>query len=413
MDQKGSTDECSLNFERRFNAKTILRTCLEQRIIPMRQYQYQCSKVDGADSSGDRFREVSNGSTASDHANTDGIDKKPVVTLFGDSIMLQMHTAAVCTAREAVKFNYIGAYVLPLPMPLLESLVTEVLRDAAAPGHAAVFSFGLWYDWAVDEASSASRLEALIAETDSEWTLQLTNNASTAACEATRTYHSMVAPRNSPLSSWQNFAAADYGQLRRSCPSATGLRAYISDLKRFDETVTRVRHQYKVSAERISWRTVPPQHFNTPGGRFVTAAHLARQGELSNNSKWAKLGRSGTSAVDHIPCQLNTAASSCEDHRNLTALTCTTFATTHQERLAWQRNAVANAVLDGAAAARREAPYRRLNTWATDVRYHYQHVGKGDCTHYCLHSDAVRHWLVQLERVVCASIQDTDLLGRR
>ena len=168
-----------------------------------------------------------------------------------------------------------------------------------------------------------------------------------------------------------------------------------------------------MSAERISWRTVPPQHFNTPGGRYVTAAHLARQGELSNNSKWAKLGRSGTSAVDHIPCQLNTAASSCEDHRNLTALTCTTFATTHQERLAWQRNAVANAVLDGAAAARREAPYRRLNTWATDVRYHYQHVGKGDCTHYCLHSDAVRHWLVQLERVVCASIQDTDLLGRR
>jgi hypothetical protein len=330
------------------------------------------------------------------------------VTLFGDSTMLQMHTAAVCTARETVEFKYIGAYVLPLPRPLLESLVTEVLRNAAAPKHAAVFSFGLWYDWAVDEASSASQLKALIAETDSEWTLQLTSNASTEACEATRAYHSMVAPRNSPLRRWQNFAAADYGQLRRSCPSSTGLRAYISDLKRFDEAVTSVRHRYKVSVERITWRTVPPQHFNTPGGRFFTAA---RQGELSNssNTKWAKLGRS----VQLTPCQLNTASSSCRRDRNLTALTCTTFASTHQERLAWQRNAVANAVLDGAAAARREAPYRRLDTWATDVRYGYQHVGKGDCTHYCLHSDAVRQWLVQLERVVCASTQETDLvLGR-
>jgi hypothetical protein len=133
---------------------------------------------------------------------------------------------------------------------------------------------------------------------------------------------------------------------------------YISDVKRLVGALQRAVAVHGANPRRVIWRTTTPQHYATPSGL---------------PTGFERVGWTWTQSMDWL--HSTAAVAGCVPIANLSA--------------ARQRNDVAAAVLRAEGAG-----FSVLDTWDVDVRLHDQHArGRSDCTHWCLDSDATRHWL--------------------
>ena len=341
-------ERCSLRFEERFTAQHLFGHACPRT---PKGTAARCSRV--------RHRApVRNASRAGATADTRTPPLNASVVLAGDSVIEQLYHVAACTADPSVRFYRPSLNVVP-PEPLLSAQLASILR----PGHLHIFSFGLWYNWNASAAAAGELATAMTADGDvgpgraplpeatATWTEAQTRN-----CSAVR-----------HIDNARHFDARAYAYARRACGEISlGLHAFVSDLRRFDVALRATAARLSIPWRDIIWRTLTPQHYrDSPGGFYA-----------SSLAAWP--------AAQHE---------------------CAPLDTTEQRRLAWQRNAIADAVLNGPAGdGRPREPYARMDTWRTDLWYHDQHSasdGIRDCTHFCLHSDAMREWLVALEKVVC------------
>ena len=352
---------CGIGFEAHFTKQLLLEKCPHD--ARKASAVSQCSKVDSH-----------NGSIASWHRvgmSRQSAVPNVTVALCGDSLMqeLSIVTSCITSSNHGIvhdgNFLFLGA--VP-PEPLLSAHLSRLIQ----PGQLHLFSFGIWYNWSPSERAATA--------VTADW---MAHHVVEMNCTSLFAYHAMRDARH--------FDPRIYSFERRRCPGSLGSRAYRSDLMRFDAAVRRIAQDRGVPWHSIVWWSIAAQHYPLRGGLFDESARSLMYGR-----GWPQLPFGGDAGRQG----------------------CVPLRSDKTQQLAWQRNAVANEVLDGDGLnALYRLPYARMDTWGTDARHYDQHSetrNLRDCTHFCIHSDAVWDWLVQFESVLCryAAISGVHSRGR-
>ena len=177
------------------------------------------------------------------------------VHLMGDSLMYQLlHVARCAVTDPLVRFKSAALHVIP-PEPLLTELLTPVLKKGASRMHGAggealfVVSFGTWYNW---EPSAT----ALPDNVPANWTERRLWR-----CAPVLPFHSKQVP----------FHPMQYSLARRKCVDGLGLHAFMSDMKRLVLALKTLVARHAIPRHALVWRSIPAQHYPTPGGLYSTA----------------------------------------------------------------------------------------------------------------------------------------------
>ena len=287
------------------------------------------------------------------------------VAFVGDSLTAHLLALAQCFLPGVrTRWSYFALKVLPHQKDALAAL----LREALAVADVVIFGWGAWYHWdgGGDGGAADADLDAAgPALTEEEWrSWAAATTKMMEACAARR-----LPPPRTELGSACGSAEclqgapstdrerAGYAARRRLCKGTLGKRAYVSDLALFASTLCDVAGERPWRARRLIWWDGAQQHYNTTSGMFPAQHGLV----------WP----SGSGA--------------CVPHR--------------RTNLANERNALARRVLAPLLAK------GEMQIWSTarhDAAAHDQHADRrggtmrGDCSHYCLHSEVSRNWLEEL-----------------
>ena len=189
------------------------------------------------------------------------------VGFMGDSLLAQLRHVVECSLGRR-KMPTFGLTAVPTDVCFLRTLLRHAVDSTS--GGRLVLNVGMWYNF---EPSELVARPDLVRRTPAGWTaLHMSSacNMTEAAQHPRGEDCASDGPSSERMRQWDGVR---YGHLRRGCPHALGLRAYISDLKRLAQAIGALAADGHLEARRIVWRSTTPQHYaNAPSGVFGTAA---------------------------------------------------------------------------------------------------------------------------------------------
>eukprot|EP00746_Dinoflagellata_sp_MGD_P152268 gnl/MRDRNA2_/MRDRNA2_83546_c0_seq5.p1 gnl/MRDRNA2_/MRDRNA2_83546_c0~~gnl/MRDRNA2_/MRDRNA2_83546_c0_seq5.p1 ORF type:complete len:488 (-),score=49.64 gnl/MRDRNA2_/MRDRNA2_83546_c0_seq5:158-1621(-) len=307
------------------------------------------------------------------------------ILLVGDSVMGQLYQGMKCTLLSNTTVEFFQMPVVPHKSELLEKVI-ENLFDGPFSWKAdvIVFNFGLWYNLNPIDTHMLVKngVPKMLGHIPASWSAKLVGeqcfiagNKDGRAWSRYKLGCYGFSPRPGEPASETSQALTDYSYHRKWIgPDALDMKAYASDLRRFKNTLSRLRMKRKKMPELI-WKYTTPQHFPTQNGLYDWLGPKAVLKNLLGRPKQEK--KEG----EHY----------CKDLEN--------------PKEAYARNMIAEDILaplfdSGVMKLMSKSYAKTAEYYNFHMENHLPNDVKWDCTHYCLNSMVPRFWIQDLLEVI-------------